>query len=170
MLEQLAPFGFLGIFQVIGGLVAGDGLRKLFVDRMLRSISLVIWGMFFGGIPAVLGIAMAAGTRQPLLALVGPLLFVGALVFGMLLLPWLAQELGAGTLLTLTVGLVFSLLGGGMVIAIVRAGRGATFIGLIIGAVFGVVGLWLCWTAISALIRGTSLDSREMPSSQGMRR
>jgi len=166
MLEQVAPFGFLSIFQVIGGLVAGDGLHKLFADRMLRSISLIIWGMFFGGIPAVLGIAFAADTKQPLLALVGPLLFVGALLFGMLLLPWLVRELGAGTLVTLTVGMVFSLVGGSITVAIVRAGTGVTFIGLIIGAVFGVLGLWLCWTAISPLIHGTSLDSRDLPAKQ----
>jgi hypothetical protein len=164
MLKQLVPFAFLGIFQVIGGLVAGDGLHKLVVDRALRSSFLIIWGMFFGGIPAVIGIAMAAGTRPALLALLGPLLFVGALLFGMLLLPWLAQELGAGTLGALGVGCLFMLLGGGTVAGIVRAGTGATFIGLIVGAIFGVVGLWLCWTAISPLIYGTSLDSREMPA------
>ena len=164
MLKQLVPFAFLGIFQVIGGLVAGDGLHKLFAERTLRGIFLIIWGMFFGGIPAVLGVAAAAGTQQPLLSLLGPLLFVGALLFGMLLLPWLAQELGAGTLLTLGVGGMFMLLGGSIVAGIVRAGTGTTLIGLLFGACFGVAGLWLCWTAISSLLHSTPLDSREMPA------
>lgn len=170
MLEQLAPLAFLGIFEVIGGLVAGDGLRKLFADHMLGSTGLIIWGLGFGGIPAVLGAARAVTTQQPLLALVGPLVFVGALAFGMLLLPWLIRELGAGTVVTLTVGSVFTLLGGGIAVGIARAGTGATIIGLIIGAVFGGVGLLLCWTAISPLIHGTSLDATVSGMSHTRRR
>jgi hypothetical protein len=168
MLAQLVPFAFLGIFELIGGLVAGDGLHKLFVDRMPRGIMLVIWGMFFGGIPALLAVVRAAEIEQPLLRAVGPLVFVAALLSGFLLLPWLAQELGAGTLITLSVGFVFMLSGGGMAVAILRAGTGATIIGLLVSAFFAGVGVLLCWNALSALIWGESLDKQQTAERQGM--
>jgi hypothetical protein len=160
MLQQLLPIGFLAIFQLIGGLVAGDGLRMVFVKHAPGGIFLIVWGLFFGGVPALIGVAAAAGTRQPLLALVGPGVFIGALVFGMLLLPWIVQEYGAGTTLTLAVGCLFLLVGGSTVVGIVRAGTGATIVGLIIGAIFGLVGLLLCWTSVSPLLHGQKLDAK----------
>lgn len=155
MLSQLGPFAFLAMFQVIGGLAAGYGLRKIITDHALAGNSfLVIWGFGFGGIPVVIGVAFATAARQPLLALLGPLLFLVALAFGALLLPWLSDVLGPGTLATLTVGCAFVLGGSGVMIMIVRAGKGATFVGLIVAGIFVLIGLGLCWNVLSAMIRG----------------
>ncbi len=158
-ISQLAPMAFLGVFQLIGGLAAGSGLRKLLVEHALNSSFLVIWGFGFGGIPMLIGAALGASTRLPLLALVGPAVFLSALAFGLLFLPWLAQVMGPSTLATLVMGSVFTLGGSAVALAIMRAGKGATTVGLMVAGIFVLIGLWLCWTALSALFRGQSLDS-----------
>jgi len=158
-ISQLAPLGFLGLFQLIGGVAAGSGLRKLLVEHALGSSFLVIWGFGFGGIPMLIGAALGASTRLPLLALVGPAVFLSALAFGLLLLPWLVQVLGAATLGTLLVGTLFTLGGSAVALAIVRSGKGATAIGLMVAVIFVLIGIWLCWTALSPLFRGQTLDS-----------
>ena len=158
-ISQLAPMVFLGVFQLIGGLAAGSGLRKLLVEHALSSSFLIIWGFGFGGIPMLIGAALGASTRLPLLALVGPAVFLSALAFGLLLLPWFSQVMGPSTLATLFMGSVFTLGGSAVALAIVRSGKGATTVGLMVAGIFVLIGLWLCWTALSALFRGQSLDS-----------
>ena len=144
--QDLFPLGFLAIFQLIGGMAVGSALRPLLVGRSEVSIGLLVWGLGFGGIPMLIGTALAATSRFPLLALAGPALFLGAMLFGIVLLPWLVEAVGPGVLIVLGLSLLFMFIGVTAGVGMVRQADigGGLFFGFIffgVGALLSGIGL-----------------------------
>jgi hypothetical protein len=148
--QALFPQLFLAIFQVIGGLAVGSGLRPLIFERTPRGAFLIIWGLGFGGIPALMGIAFAVAGGVPLLALAGPVVFVGALLCGLIVLPALVSEYGVSTLVSIAIGTLFMLIGFGVGVGLIREREVVG--GLLFGGIFGLVGALLCSLGVWALI------------------
>jgi hypothetical protein len=149
-LESLFPIGFLGLFQLIGGIALGNGLRSLISQRSGAEFFLIIWGLGFGGIPLLIGSVFAAASGNPLLMLVGPSIYLGAILFGMLLLPWLVEAIGGGLLTLLAMGLLFMSIGSVAGFAMLR--QGEIVGGLLFGIIFFAVGALLSGTGIWSLI------------------
>ncbi len=154
--SALFMMAFLGIFQVIGGLAIGSGLRGLRTHGG-SSLFLLIWGAGFGGIPLLMSLLILALSNYPLFALIGPIVFLGAIGFSIFLLPRLLQDFDAGTLITLGMGAIFLFVGLGVgVLLLLQRQFGMA---LIFGGIFTLVGGLLCAVPIGALIRGKTVGS-----------
>ena len=160
MQEQLIAIGFLVSLQVVGGVVAGDGLRNLHEEQSWINRSQVIRGLIYAAFPWASWPARVAGAQLPLLLPAGLLLFVGAVVVGALalspLVPWLVRAFREGTARALAIGLGLTLLGGCIAVGIAHAGTDVTtaarIVGLSVGALVGGEGLLLCFSGISELV------------------
>ena len=148
--EALFPIGFLAIFQLIGGIALGNGLRSLISKRGGAETFFIIWGLGFGGIPLLIGTVFAATSGVPLLMLIGPGVYLGAILFGMLLLPWLSETIGGGLLLLLAMGLLFMSIGS--IAGFVMVRQGEVVGGLLFGLIFFGVGALLSGSGIWSLI------------------
>ena len=149
-LQDLFPLAFLAIFQVVGGLAAGSGLRTVFFERTPNGMGLVVWGLGFGGIPALIGIAIALDAGIPILSLSGPVVFLGALLSGLFILPGLVREYGVSTLVSIAIGTLFMVIGFGVGVGLIRQREVLT--GLLFGGIFGLVGALICSLGVWALI------------------
>ena len=148
--ETLFPIGFLGIFELLGGIAVGSGLRSWLGNRSGGEFGLVIWGLGFGGIPLFMGLVFAGASGYPLLMLVGPGIYLGAILFGMFLLPWLNESIGGGLLLLLAMGVLF--MGVGSVAGLFMVRSGEVVGGIIFGLIFFGVGALLSGSGIWSLL------------------
>ncbi len=150
--QGLFPLAFLGIFQALGGLGLGSGLRTLVVNRSPRGIGFIVWGLLFGGIPALSGFMTEGSVRNVPLALVGPAVFLGAVLFALFALPRLADLCGQGTLLTIAIGGFFLFLGLGFMLDIFHQKEDVS--GVLVAGIFFLIGALLSGIGIWSLIRG----------------
>jgi len=65
MQEQLIAIGFLVSLQVVGGVVAGDGLRNLHEEQSWINRSQVIRGLIYAAFPWASWPARVAGPQLP---------------------------------------------------------------------------------------------------------
>ena len=144
---------FLGIFQAIGGTAFGYGLRAL--RSGVVAGFMLIWGAGFGGIPLLIGTLTLLTSRYPLMALIGPLLFLAAIGFSVFVWPRLTQDFGAATIALLGFGLIFLIVGLGVGAAMLA--QREYFFALVFGGVFSLVGALCCAQPIGALIHGKTL-------------
>ena len=151
-LEQFSSLAFLALFQIIGGVAVGSGLRTLLVNHSPAGIFLVIWGLIFGGGPALASLGTTAGGRFSPLLFAGPAVFIGAVLFSLFLLPSLVQLLGAGNFTMLAVGTAFLFFGVFYGVGLLRAQQGLG--GLFFSGIFVIVGALLCGAGILTLING----------------
>ncbi len=143
---------FLGLFNVIGGLALGHGLRGLVAERTLRDGFFIIWGAGFGGIPLIISLCTLLGTRSGPLFLVNPLLFLSAIVLNMTIVPELVRDIGAGTLVAIGVGAMFMFIGVGIGMTVFS--KGSLAFALTVGGLFVLGGGLAFALGINALIRG----------------
>ncbi len=143
---------FLGVFNVIGGVAFGSGLRMLVRERSPRGIFLIVWGGMFGGVPGLMGASTLAAARGSPLFLVNPILFLSAVALSMTILPELAQDMGAGPLIAIGVGAVFLFAGVAVGMAALKQGSlGSALMG---GGIVALVGGLAFAVGVNQLIRG----------------
>lgn len=142
----------LGIFQFMGGMGFGYGLRLLRGGR--DAIFMLIWGAGFGGGALFGSISKLLESNYPLLALIGPALFLGAIPFSILLWPRLWQHPYAKALTLLGIGAFFLFVGLGIGIVAIQLRPEQNCLMLPFAGVFILVGGLQCAVVIRALIRG----------------
>lgn len=85
---------FLAIFQVMGGMSFGAGLLDL-RNRSLGGIPRIIGGLLFGGVPVGLEYTTYfAGHPNPMLLLVGPVVFTVAIFIRVVFWDALMEQVG----------------------------------------------------------------------------
>lgn len=138
---------FLGIFNVAGGAALGSGARQL-VQGQTSALSLLIWGACFGGFPLWIAVNIALSSDLPLLCFVNPALFGSAVLFGMLLLPWLSERINWGAVLFSVIGVALLIAGAG--VGIVLLNEGQTAIAARTGGLLALGGALLCALSIAS--------------------
>ena len=146
----------LGIFQFMGGMGFGYGLRLLRGgrDAIFSAIFMLIWGAGFGGGALFGSISKLLESNYPLLALIGPALFLGAIPFSIFLWPRLWQHPYAKPLTLLGIGALFLFVGLGVGIGAIQLRPEQNCLTLPCAGVFILFGGLQCVLAIRALIRG----------------
>ena len=142
---------FLGIFNVVGGVAFGHGLRSLIHDRSPRGIFMLIWGGFFGGVPCLMAASSLLAAHTGPLFLANPILFLSATVLSMTILPELVQDLGAGPLISIGMGAAFMFVGTSVGLAMLRQGTPAG--GLAGGGLFVLAGGLIFALGVGQLLR-----------------
>jgi len=160
---------FFALFQLLGGVSIGAGLRQLLAairdaDAEARAAALspalrsLFFGVLSGGIvTAVSALAFAASARPLFLAGLAVLL---SAILGSALLPRsVLQELGAGTLAGIGIGLLVVPMA--VLVAIEGFRNGDPVFGLIWGGCAGFVGLVFLLSGLQALLSGKALVLRQ---------
>ncbi len=151
--DVLFPLLFLAVFQLFGGTALGLGLRSTLTGGAGAGFFFIIWGAGFGGIPALIGTAMAFAEPGMLRIAWFPLaVFVGAAVSAFALWYPLAKHYGVAPTIGVALGAIL-LLGGVLLAALAFGQRGGTLPTVIGGALF------LTGGAIVALAAGAILRS-----------
>jgi hypothetical protein len=157
------------LFQLIGGGVFGAGLRQLYAafraaDAETRSANLVqargslAFGAVFGGAGTLMSALSILPANRPFF-LAGVALLALA-VLGSLFLPrFIVQELGAGTLAGIGIGLIVVPMG--VLVAIEGFRNGDVWFGLAWGGCAGFVGLVFVLSSLQALLSGKALVLHE---------
>ncbi len=148
--SSLAFLGFLCIFHVIGGVMAGSFFRQLRRGGAWREFSRLVVGVAFGGLPILLGASVFFEPGIPFFVAAEVGAFILA-VLGTLFFPdSLADSLGSKQVVQVAVGGVSFAIG--LLVAVLSLRQGA-FVPVIIGLVFVVVGVVVFVPAFKALLK-----------------
>ena len=156
---------FFALFQLIGGVAFGAGLRQLYAgftasDGAARAAGLkqarglLLTGLLFGGIVTAVS-ALAFLRSDSRLFLVGAGLLVAAVLGSALLPRFMLQELGAGTLTAIGIGLLVAPMA--VLVAVEGFRKGDPGFGLVWGGCAGFVGLTFLLGGLQALLSGKAL-------------
>ena len=134
--EHLVLLAFLSLFHIVGGVVFGSSLRSLSRRITGRSVFLLVWSLFFGGVPLLMYLQSdwpwwVHATRAVVL--------IGSAVLGFFLKDSLQGLLQQGHIVTMILGGVFMTTGTGLVASRIVA-EGFP-LGLLMGSIFFLVGL-----------------------------
>lgn len=149
-----SPFGmliFFAIFEVLGGAALGVALRGI-LRRDFTGLFFLIWGAGFGGIPLFIGAATFLSTDAPMYFYAQLFLFLTAIVTVALLPNDFMQSRGEGSAGEggAIMGALMTMLGGAVVVLNLREGLS---IGIIIGAFFAIVGLYILLRTAFGIVR-----------------
>ncbi|MBI5879138.1 MAG: hypothetical protein HZB53_15935 [Chloroflexi bacterium] len=136
--ENIFPLAFLGVFELIGGAAFGYGLRTMIKDRDPGQLFLLIWGGGFGGIPMVISLFLGLASPTPTLALVGPAVFFGMMLFSLLLAQPMTRYFGAGPTFGMLAGGLLMLAGAATAVA--QYNRANVIISVALGGAIFLVG------------------------------
>ena len=153
------------LLQLIGGVSFGAGLRQVYsafsaADAETRSAAfaaargMLVSGLAFGGLATLMStVIILPGNRPFYLA---GLAVLAVAVLGSLFLPrFILQEIGAGTLTGLGIGLIVVPMG--VLVAIEGFRNGDWQFGLVWGGCAGFVGLVFALGSLQALLSGKAL-------------
>ena len=134
--EYIVLLAFLSLFHIVGGLVFGTTLRGLGRRITGRSIFLLVWSLFFGGVPLLMFLQSdwpwwVHATRA--------LVLFGSVALGFFLKDSLHGLLQQGHIVTMILGGVFMTAGAGLVASGIVAEDFP--LGLLMGTIFFLVGL-----------------------------
>lgn len=153
------------LFQLIGGVAFGASLRQLYAavseaDAELRSAALkqamgsLVFGLIFGGIVTLTSAAWFFTLNRPFF-LAGLAVLVAAALGSLFLPRTFLQEIGAGTLAGLGIGLLVVPMG--VLVGIEGFRKGDPGFGLLWGGCAGFVGLAFLLGSLGALLSGKAL-------------
>ena len=158
-------FLFFALFQLIGGVAFGAGLRQLYAAvtvfdaeargaGLTQARGLLVTGLAFGGIVTVVS-ALAFARSDSRLFLIGVGLLAVAVLGSALLPRFMLQELGAGTLAAIGIGVLVVPMA--VLVAIEGFRNGDPGFGLVWGGCAGFVGLTFLLGGLQALLSGKAL-------------
>ena len=154
-----------GLFQLIGGVTFGAGLRQVYAafsaadaetrsSNLLQARGALVSGAVFGGIATLVSTAYFLPDYRPYY--LAGLAVLACAVLGSFFLPrFILQEIGAGTLAGLGIGLI--VLPMGVLVAMEGFRNGDVWFGLAWGGCAGFVGLVFVLSSLQALLSGKAL-------------
>lgn len=133
--EYLTPLAFLCLFHIVGGVIFGISLRGLIRRIQVRSVFLLLWSAFFGGMPLFVYLQ----GEWPCWALMtqAGVLF-GSAALGFFLANTLRYLVRKGYVVSMSLGGVFMVTGAGLVAS--RMVAEGFPLGLLVGSTFFLVG------------------------------
>jgi hypothetical protein len=150
--DTLALLGFLGLFHLIGGIVAGSSLRRgIHQGWSCNLIGAIFWGIAFGGFPLFIGVTGFMRMRVPYIAGVELLIFVGAFLAATLMPDWIPEIFNVSALLPILFGGVFMVIG--VILFMAIAGDSLPYALFALGA-FGGSGAVVFVTSAVRALRG----------------
>ncbi len=148
--SSLAFLGFLCIFHVIGGVMAGSFFRQLRRGGSWSEFTRLVMGLAFGGLPIILSASVFFEQGIPFFVAAEIAVFILA-VLGTVFFPdSLTDSLGSKQVVQVAVGGVSLAIG--LLVAVLSLRQGA-FVPVIIGLVFVVVGMLVFVPAFKALLK-----------------
>ncbi len=152
MSDTLTLLGFLGLFHLIGGIVAGKSLRRgIRQGWSCNLLAAIFWGIAFGGFPLFLGVTGFMRMGVPYLAAVEFLVFVGAFLAATLMPDWIPEIFNVPVLAPILFGGVFMVIG--VILFMAIAGDSLPY-ALLAFAAFGGSGAVVFVTSAVKALRG----------------
>ena len=145
-----------GVFHVSSGILIGMGIRDL-LDGSAKGVRSIIAGVFFGGTAILMSALMLRPINQGLF-LLGVSVFIAATGTRLLVPQNFVDRLGAGTLVSIGVGMVAVPIG--LLVGIESFRQDEALFGLLFGGCWTVIGAGFFMTGIGALVRGKPLVIR----------
>lgn len=110
--DVLELLGFLSLFHLIGGIVAGSSLRRgIHQGWSCNLIGAIVWGIAFGGFPLFIGVAGFIKMGVPVFVAVEFLVFIGGFMAATLMPDWIPELFNVSALLPILFGGVFMVIG-----------------------------------------------------------
>ncbi len=152
MSDELALLGFLSLFHLIGGIVAGSSLRRgIHQGWSCNLFGAIFWGIAFGGFPLFIGVSGFVRMGVLYLAAVELLVFVSALLAAMLMPDWIPEVFNVSALAPILFGGVFMVIG---VILFMAIAGDSLLYALLALAAFGGSGAVVFVTSAVKALRG----------------
>lgn len=112
MSDTVTLLGFVGLFHLIGGIVAGKSLRRGIVQGWSCAVLFtIVWGIGFGGIPLFIGVPEFMRMGVPYLAAVELFFFVGTFLAAALTPDWILDMYNTSVLVPVVLGGVIMVIG-----------------------------------------------------------
>ena len=155
---QILAILFFGVFQAVGGILIGLGVRRL-IEQPSAGLGGIILGLGWSAATTLVCYVMLYSVEPKLFFL--ELIVLGSCTVGRIIVPqeWV-DGIGAGTVLAIALGTVVTVIGAGVAIETFRRQEEILF-GILFGGCWSFVGITFFATGVRALLRGKPLHLRQ---------
>lgn len=151
--ENLGILAFLIIFEILGGVGLGVGLRGLVGRASPAATFFIIWGAGFAGIPLIIGATFFLPNGDPVYFVAEAFVLFMAVIVTAFAPDALFQDSKDGSLFGLAVAGGLLVLFGGVVILLAAA---QSWLGVLLGGAVGLLGAFFLYIAVRDAFRTKS--------------